>query len=62
MTYTAAGIGPPAKSVAFEIVFMDENATITDERADLLFEKIVKALRDRRGARLRESVERSAER
>jgi phenylalanyl-tRNA synthetase beta chain len=44
------------KSVAFEIVFMDENATITDERADLLFEKIVKALRDRRGARLREKA------
>jgi phenylalanyl-tRNA synthetase beta chain len=51
--YRGDPIAKGEKSVAFEIVFADDKATVTDEQADRQFGKIVSALEDKLGARLR---------
>ncbi len=51
--YRGTPIEKGEKSVAFSIVFGDDNATVTDEQADKRFDAIVKALADSFGARLR---------
>ena len=51
--YRGKGIEEGEKSVAFSIVFADDNATVTDEQATKRFEAIVKALGTDCGARLR---------
>ncbi|MBQ8898024.1 MAG: phenylalanine--tRNA ligase subunit beta [Clostridia bacterium] len=51
--YRGKGIDEGYKSVAFSIVFADDNATVTDEQATKRFEAIVKALGENCGAKLR---------
>ncbi|MBQ5973326.1 MAG: phenylalanine--tRNA ligase subunit beta [Oscillospiraceae bacterium] len=51
--YRGIPIAPGEKSVAFSIVFADDNGTVTDEQADKRFAAIVRALGEECGARLR---------
>ena len=51
--YRGAGIGAGSKSVAFSLVFRADDRSLTSEEADAAMQRIVAALAERFGARLR---------
>lgn len=51
--YTGENIGKDKKSLAFKLVFQDENKTLTDEEVMELFDKIIKLVETKFDAKLR---------
>ena len=51
--YTGENVGDDEKSVAYNIHFQDVEKTLTDEEVDASFEKIVEAVSEKFGARVR---------
>lgn len=51
--YTGEHVGDDEKSIAYNIHFQDPEKTLTDEEVDASFEKIVEAVNEKFGARVR---------
>ena len=51
--YTGDNVGKDEKSIAYALTFQDENRTLTEEEVTLVFEKIIKSVEEKMGAKLR---------
>ena len=51
--YTGENVGRDEKSIAYSLVFQDENRTLTEEEVTLVFEKIIKDVESKVNAKLR---------
>ncbi len=51
--YTGENVGDDEKSIAYNIHYQDPEKTLTDEEVDASFEKIVEAVNEKFGARVR---------